>query len=324
MKIESKKLKIASSREFGVLVVLFLIIIIMSIASPVFLSTTNIVNVIRQCVEIGIMAIGMTFLIVNGDLDLSIGSIFAVCAMIGGILFKNEICNPTLAFLAIILVGVGLGFINGLLTTRIGIPAFIVTLGTMKIYRSIAYAISGGTSVSVFPESATNSWVWKLGGKIKGIPIQIFVMLFLFIIAHIILKKTVYGNRVYATGGNERAARLSGINTKNTRLIAFVIQGACCAVASVIALAYLNSVTTTSGEGREMDAIAAVILGGAALNGGRGTIIGSLIGVVIMGIVKNGMVLLNVPVFWQDGFIGVVVILAVLVDTLIHRKEGKE
>ena len=318
-----KKIKLAVPREIGVLVVLVLILAIMSIASPVFLTPTNMVNVIRQCVEIGIMAIGMTFLIVNGDMDLSIGSLFAVCAMIGGTLFKYEMCSPTLAFLVMLLAGVGLGAVNGLLVTRVGIPAFIVTLGTMKIYRSLAYAISGGTSVSVFPESATNSWVWTFGAKINGVPVQIFIMIAMFVLAHILLRKTVYGNRVYATGGNERAARLSGINTKNTRFYAFLIQGLCCAVAAVISLAYLNSVTTTSGEGREMDCIAAVILGGAALSGGRGTIVGSFIGVLIMGVVKNGMVLLSVPVFWQDGFIGLVVILAVLVDSLIHRKDVK-
>lgn len=323
MESAKKKIKIAVPREIGVLVVLILILIIMSIASPVFLTPTNLVNVIRQCVEIGIMAIGMTFLIVNGDMDLSIGSAFAVCAMIGGTLFKYELCPPTVAFLVMLLVGLGLGAVNGLLVTRVGIPAFIVTLGTMKIYRSLAYAISGGTSVSVFPESATGSWVWSFGAKINGVPVQIFIMVAMFVIAHILLRKTVYGNRIYATGGNERAARLSGINTKNTRFYAFLIQGLCCAVAAVISLAYLNSVTTTSGEGREMDCIAAVILGGAALSGGRGTIVGSFIGVLIMGIVKNGMVLLSVPVFWQDGFIGLVVILAVLVDSLIHRKDVK-
>ena len=323
MESAKKKIKIAVPREIGVLVVLILILIIMSIASPVFLTPTNLVNVIRQCVEIGIMAIGMTFLIVNGDMDLSIGSAFAVCAMIGGTLFKYELCPPTVAFLVMLLVGLGLGAVNGLLVTRVGIPAFIVTLGTMKIYRSLAYAISGGTSVSVFPESATGSWVWSFGAKINGVPVQIFIMVAMFVIAHILLRKTVYGNRVYATGGNERAARLSGINTKNTRFYAFLIQGLCCAVAAVISLAYLNSVTTTSGEGREMDCIAAVILGGAALSGGRGTIVGSFNGVLIMGIVKNGMVLLSVPVFWQDGFIGLVVILAVLVDSLIHRKDVK-
>lgn len=148
-------------------------------------------------------------------------------------------------------------------------------------------------------------------------------MLILFVIAHIILKKTSYGYKVYATGGNDKAAHLSGINIKNTRLIAFAAMGVLCALAALISTAYLNTVTTTSGEGREMDAIAAVILGGAALSGGRGTILGTFLGAIIMATVKNGMVLLNVPVFWQDGFIGVVVIIAVLIDTLIHRKDEK-
>lgn len=318
-----KKIKLTSAREFGIAVVLVLIIIIMSLATPVFLSKANIVNVIRQSVEIGIMSIGMTFLIINGDMDLSIGSAFAVCAMVGGTIFKNELLPPSVTFVVVLVLGAILGSINGLMVSRVGIPSFIVTLGTMKIYRSIAYAISKGSSVSVFPESATQSWVWKLGAKINGFPAQIFIMIVLFIFAHVVLKKTMYGYKLYATGGNAKAAHLSGINTKNVKLLAFVIQGLCCAVASMISLAYLNSVTTTSGEGREMDAIAAVVLGGAALTGGRGTIIGTFIGVIIMGIVKNGMVLMSVPVFWQDGFIGLVVILAVLTDTVIHRREKR-
>ena len=210
-----------------------------------------------------------------------------------------------------------------MLVTRVGIPSFVVTLGTMKIYRSIAYAISGGTSISVFPESATSSWVWGLGAKFKGFPLQIIVMVVLYIVAYIALKKSSYGYKLYATGGNQRAAFLSGINVKNVKMIAFVIMGLCSAIAAMISLTYLNSVTTTAGVGREMDAIAACVLGGCALTGGRGTVVGILIGVIIMGIVKNGMVLLQVPVFWQEGFIGLVVILAVFFDTVINAREKK-
>ena len=193
----------------------------------------------------------------------------------------------------------------------------------MKIFRSFAYALGDGKSISQFPESATNSWVWKMGAKINGLPVQIFIMIALFIIFGIVLKKTTYGYKVYATGGNPKAAQLSGINVKNTKLIAFGLMGLMCAASALISTTYLETVTTTSGQGREMDAIAAVILGGAALSGGRGTILGTFIGAIIMATVKNGMVLLNVPVFWQDGFIGIVVILAVLVDTIIHRKDTK-
>lgn len=321
--MNTKKMKLTNAREFGVFLVLIIIMVIMSIASPVFLKTVNLVNIVRQTVEIGIMAIGMTYLIIAGELDLSVGSMFATCAMFGGLLFKSQIFPPTIVFFLVMLCGVALGSINGLFVTRVGIPSFIVTLGTMKIYRSVAYALGNGQSISQFPEAATNSWVWMLGAKIAGVPVQIFIMFLLFIGAHVLLKKTVYGYRVYATGGNDRAAHLSGVNVKNTRLVAFAMMGALCAIAALISTAYLNTVTTTSGEGREMDAIAAVILGGAALSGGRGTIPGTFLGAIIMATVKNGMVLLNVPVFWQDGFIGSVVIIAVLIDTLFHRKDVK-
>lgn len=316
------KLKITGSREIGVFAVMVVLIIIMSIASPVFLTATNLINVVRQTVEIGIMAIGMTYLIIAGELDLSIGSLFASSAIIGAVLFKAG-WNASLVFLIVILSGICFGAFNGLLVTKARIPSFIVTLGTMKILRSVAYAVSDGKSVSVFPESATKSWVWLLGGSIGDIPIQVFVMILLFIIAHIALKKTEYGYQIYATGGNKRAALLSGINTDKVKLVAFILMGLLCALAALVSTAYLGSVTTTCGEGREMDAIAAVILGGAALSGGRGSILGTFIGAIIMSVVKNGMVLLSIPVFWQNGFIGVVVILAVLVDTWMHRADFK-
>lgn len=321
--MKTKKIKLSNMREFGVFIVLVLIVVVMSFASPVFLKMANIVNIVRQTVEIGIMAIGMTFLIIAGEMDLSVGSLFATCAMFGGYLFKNEIFPPTVVFFLVLIGGIVLGSVNGLLVTRAGIPSFIATLGTMKIYRSFAYAIGDGQSISQLPESATTSWVWGLGAKINGVPVQIFIMLILFVIAHIVMKKTTYGYHVYATGGNSRAAHLSGINIKTVKLAAFGLMGFLCATAALISTAYLGTVTTTSGVGREMDAIAAVILGGAALTGGRGTILGTFLGAIIMATVKNGMVLLNVPVFWQDGFIGIVVIVAVLIDTLIHRKDTK-
>lgn len=317
-----KSHKIMAARELGVILVLIILIVLMSVASPVFLSTTNLINIVRQTVEIGIMAVGMTMLIIAGELDLSIGSLFASTAMIGAVLFKAQ-WNATLVFIIVIFAGMVIGGCNGLLVTRARIPSFIVTLGTMKILRSVAYAVSNGKSVSVFPESATESWVWVLGKSIGIIPVQVILMLILFAVGYVVLKKTSYGYQIYATGGNPRAAQLSGINTANVKLVAFMIMGVLCAAAALVSTTYLGSVTTTSGEGREMDAIAAVILGGAALSGGRGTMLGTFIGAIIMSVVKNGMVLLSVPVFWQDGFIGVVVILAVLVDTIMHKTDDK-
>lgn len=313
-------MKIKRFRELGVLIVLGVIVIILSIVSPVFLKPVNLVNIVRQTVEIGVMAIGMSFLIIAAEMDLSVGSIFGASAMLGALLFKNEV-NPTLVFIVMLLAGAAIGLVNGTLVAKAKMPAFIVTLGTMQIFRSIAYAISNGQSISVFPDKAMNSWVFGLGASIGVIPVQVIIMLLLYVIAHIVMSKTKLGFDIYATGGNQKAARLAGINTDRVKIICFMMTGSLCALAGMVSIAYLKSVPTTAGEGREMDVIAAVILGGAALSGGRGTILGTFIGAIIMSVVKNGMVLLSVPVFWQTGFIGVIIILAVLLDTWIGRKE---
>lgn len=316
-----KKLKIF--REMGVLVVLAIIVVVLSIVSPVFLKPINLVNIIRQTVEIGIMAIGMTFLIISGEMDLSVGSIFGAIAMMGALMFKNAV-NPTLVFVLMLAGGAAIGFINGFLVTKAKMPAFIATLGTMQIFRSVAYAVSGGMSISVFPEKATDSWVFKMGSSIGNIPVQVIIMLVLFGLAHIVMSKTKFGFDIYAVGGNKKAAKLAGINTDRIKIECFMLTGALCALAGMISIAYLQSVPTTAGAGREMDVIAAVILGGAALSGGRGTILGTFIGAIIMSVVKNGMVLLSVPVFWQSGFIGVIIILAVLLDTWLGKNEQEK
>lgn len=320
-----RKLNIKSFREFGVLMVLIIICVILSIVAPVFLTTVNIINVVRQTVEIGIMAIGMTFLIVSGEMDLSVGSIFGSTAMLAAYLFKfwESPASPTVGFFVAIIAGGIIGGFNGFLVTTARIPAFIATLGTMQIFRSVAYSISGGLSISVFPDWVINSWVFKMGASIGKLPVQVIILFVLFIIAYIVLKKTKFGFEVYATGGNNRAAQLAGIDVKKIKMICFILSGMLTALAGLISISYLKSVPTTAGESREMDVIASVILGGAALSGGRGTMLGTFLGAIIMSVVKNGMVLLHVPVFWQSGFIGVIIILAVLLDTWIHQIESK-
>lgn len=317
------KFKIKNFRELGVFSVLIVMAAALSIVSPVFLKPVNLVNVIRQTVEIGIMAAGMTFLIIAGEMDLSVGSIFGATAMLSALMFRSD-ADPTLVFVVSLLAGGAIGFLNGFLVTKAKMPAFIATLGTMQIFRSVAYGISGGESISVFPERVLNSWVFKIGSSVGNVPVQIFVMAALFLVAGVTLAKTRLGFNIYATGGNGRAAKLTGINTDRTKIICFVSTGILCSLAGLISIAYLQSVPTTAGSGREMDVIAAVILGGAALSGGRGTILGTLTGAIIMSVVKNGMVLLSVPVFWQSGFIGVIIILAVLLDTWMKRKEQRE
>lgn len=310
-----------SFREFGVLMVLLGIVVVLSIATPSFLKAQNIINIVRQMTEIGIMAIGMTMVIVSAEIDLSIGSIYGATAMIAAILIKDGV-SPTIAFVIAIAVGAAIGFINGFLSTKARMPAFIVTLGTMQIFRSVAYAVSGGRSIGAFSAESQASWFFGIGGNIGPIPIQIIIMICLYVIAYIIMKKTKIGFDIYATGGNKRAAKLAGINTDKMKIISFVVMGVLSAFAGMISIAYLKSVPTTAGSGREMDVIAAVILGGTSMNGGRGSVLGTFIGAAIMAVVRNGMVLLSVPAFWQSGFIGIIIIVAVLMDTWITQRKS--
>lgn len=310
-----------SFKELGVLIVLVGIVVILSIVSPAFLTTQNIINVIRQMTEIGIMAIGMTMVIISAEIDLSIGSIYGATAMIAALMIKSGI-SPTLAFIVSICIGAVIGLINGFLSTKAKMPAFIVTLGTMQIFRSIAYAVSGGKSIGAFSEESQKSWVFGIGGNIGRVPLQIIIMIVLYIITYVIMKKTKLGFDIYATGGNKRAARLAGINTDRMKIISFIAMGVLSAFAGMISIAYLKSVPTTAGSGREMDVIAAVILGGTSMNGGRGSILGTFLGASIMAVVKNGMVLLSVPAFWQSGFIGIIIIAAVLMDTWITQRKS--
>ncbi|HHW49796.1 MAG TPA: ABC transporter permease [Clostridiaceae bacterium] len=321
--MNNKKLikKLMQFREFGVFVVLVGMCIILTIITPIFIKPTNLLNIVRQTTEISIMAIGMTFIIVNAEIDLSVGSMYGFCAMLAAVMIRDGY-SPTLAFLAALISGIIFGVINGFLSTKGRVPSFIVTLGTMQILRSAAFGISNGLNVSNFPESSLDSWVFVIGEQIGGIPIQVIIMVVLVIIAIIVMSKTSFGFKVYATGGNKNAARLAGIDTDLIKIISFVIMGAVSALAGMISLAYLHSVPTTAGQGREMDVIAAVILGGTNLAGGKGTIVGTLIGSIIMGVVRNGMVLIGVPAFYQTGFIGLVILLAVLADTWIGRKAG--
>lgn len=310
-----------SFKEFGVLMVLVGIVVVLSIVSPAFLRTQNIINVIRQMTEIGIMAIGMTMVIICAEIDLSIGSIYGATAMIAALMIKSGI-SPTLAFIASISIGAMIGFVNGFLSTKAKMPAFIVTLGTMQIFRSIAYAVSGGRSIGAFSQESQASWVFGIGGNVGRIPLQIIIMIVLYIITYVIMKKTKLGFDIYATGGNKRAAKLAGINTDRMKIISFIAMGILSAFAGMISIAYLKSVPTTAGAGREMDVIAAVILGGTSMNGGRGSILGTFLGASIMAVVRNGMVLLSVPAFWQSGFIGIIIIAAVLMDTWITQRKS--
>lgn len=319
----SKKVNKVSSvrfQELGVLCVLVLICIILSIITPNFKELTNLINVVRQFSEISIMAIGMTFIIICAEIDLSVGSTYGLCAIIAAYLLNKGI-NPFIAFLCSLLTGLIIGFINGFFATKGRIPAFIVTLAMLAIARGGAFAISKGWPISEFPN--TDNWLFGMGARIGGIvPTQIIIMLVLNVIAAILLAKTTFGFKVYAVGGNKNAAKLAGISVDTVKIISFVIMGGLSALAGMIGLAHLHSVAATAGTGREMDVIAAVIIGGTNLYGGKGTILGTLLGAAIMGVVRNGMVLMGVKAYYQEAFIGLVILIAVLADTWLTKSKS--
>lgn len=307
--------------EKGIMIILIVICVVLQFLEPRFGSLNNILNMLKQISEISIMAIGVTYLIVCGDIDLSIGSVYGLCMMVAALILKNSI--PSIfAILLPIATGMIIGLINGLLVTKVKIPAFIVTLSMLSIARGAVYIMNNGQPISVFPD--LENWFFLLGKKIGGVfPIQIIFMIVLYLIAGIVFNKTTFGYKVLATGGNAKTARLSGINVDKVKIASFMIVGMTSAIAAILGLAYMKSVHPTIGVGREMDVIAAVIIGGTALSGGKGTIVGTFIGAAIMGVVRNGMVLLGVQAFYQEALIGLMILLAVIGETWISSRKIK-
>jgi ribose/xylose/arabinose/galactoside ABC-type transport system permease subunit len=306
-------------KERGVLLVLVGLCVIFSIATPNFKHLTNLINIVRQISEISIAAIGMTYVIICAEIDLSVGSVYGLTAVFSAIILRSGL-PVALAFIGPIAAGSLVGYFNGFVTTKLRVPAFIVTLSVLSIARGAVYGLSGGYSISVFPKSALP--FFAIGNSIGDVfPIQIIIMILLFLISGVVLSKTTLGFQIYATGGNQKAAQLTGINTDRIKIFAFIVCGAASAISGIVSLAYLQSVHPSAGIGREMDVVAAVIVGGTYLYGGRGTILGTLLGAAIIGVVRNAMVLLGVPAYSQEAFIGFVILVAVVADIWLKREK---
>jgi simple sugar transport system permease protein/ribose transport system permease protein len=261
----------------------------------------------------------MTYLLIAAEFDLSVGSLYGLAAVTGAVVLRSGL-PIWLAVIIPVLLVVFMGFVNGAITTKLNVPAFIVTISTMWIIRGMIYYISGAQAISIFPKSADPFFI--IGDNVAEIiPIQIFIMIGLNIIAAIILTKTTFGFKVYATGGNKKAAQLTGINTDRIKIYCFIICGVASAISGLISLGYMQSVHPLAGGGREMDVIGAVIVGGTALFGGRGSILGTFLGAAIMGVVRNGMILLGIPAWGQEAFVGVVILVAVILDTWVKREK---
>lgn len=297
---------------WGVLLALFVEIVLVSILSPFFLQANNIFNVLKSISIIAIVGTGMTMVIIVGGLDLSVGSAVGLGGMVVAALMTRLGFHPVIA----VLVGIGTGAVSGLvislLVNLLKINSIIVTLAMLSILRGFTYMISRGSNIFI-----KHSSVNYLGqGYVGIVPFPVILMLVFVAVGTLFLRFTVIGRQIYAIGGNERAAKLAGIRVNGVRTLVFMATSALAAFSGLVTGGMLGSAEMTAGTGLEMDVIAAVIIGGASLKGGRGTIIGSLIGAAIMGILRNGFILLGFSYEAQIISIGVVIILAVTIDSL--------
>ncbi len=288
---------------------LIILCIIISLLSPRFLTTANILNVLRQTSLNAVMAIGMTFVILTGGIDLSVGSVLAFSGMVAAGLSHSGM-NAAGAIIVGLIIGTVLGFFNGLAVTKGNVPPFIATLAMMTMARGATLVYSNGQ-----PKTGLGDDFFFLGnGKVMAIPFPAIVLIIVLIIAYYILSQTATGRYVYATGSNEKAAGLSGIKTERIKILVYAVSGFCAAMSGMIVTSMLNSASPTAGSGGELDAIAAVVLGGTSLSGGQGNVGGTIIGALIIGVLNNGLNLLNVSSYYQQLIKGVVILGAVLID----------
>lgn len=315
-KAAMRRLLRSAQLELRMLALLVLLSVVLSLISPYFFTLSNILNLMDQSVITGIVAIGQTFVILTAGIDLSVGSLSGATGIIFGLALA-ELPLP-IAIVAAILAGGFAGFVNGFIITKGRVAAFVVTLGMMSIGRSMAYVLSGANSITQLPDALGD----LASSSFLGIPTNFLVLVILYAIAWYYLTFTKGGRTIYAIGSNVEAARTAGLRVDFYSILVYVVSGALSAVAAVFLAARILSIDPIAATGLELDTIAAVVIGGASLFGGRGTIIGTFIGVLIMVLIRNGLNLLNVNPYWQGTAIGSIIVVAVLLERFLSAREG--
>jgi ribose transport system permease protein len=312
--------QIVSVREFGLLAIIALIFVVMSFASPYFLTWGNMRAILLSFSIEGIVVIGMTILLIVGGIDLSVGSVVCLSMVIGGTLFLAGFDPWTASLIAIAACGF-IGFLMGLCVTRIGLHFFIVSLAFMVITRGLSLLFTQGTPQSLFSLPPAFKFVGQ--GSLGGVPFVIVIFIVLIALFDVLLRRSVIFRRVYYTGSNEKAARLSGIDTKRMKVMCATICSTLAGVAGVIYMARFGAATPQFGVGMELSVIAAAVIGGASLNGGSGTIAGAVLGAALLSLVTSSLILLNVPVYWQDIIRGAILLVAVTADHLLNARKAR-
>jgi ribose transport system permease protein len=306
-------------QEFGVFLILALMCLFLSLTTKTFLTGTNIFNVLRAFSWIAIAAFGEILVIIIAGIDLSVGSTMALAGLVAGFAFRAG--QPTaVGLLAGILTGALVGAANGLIVTKGKLPAFIATLGTLSIGRGLCYGLTNGQPLVEFPDSFRMLGQYDLPVLGVKIPLPAIYMLILAVVMGLFLARTVWGYRIYALGGNEQATALSGINIGRLKLLVFTLSGLMAGIGGVVMTARLGVASPTAASGYELDVIAAVFIGGASTSGGEGSIVGALMGAAIMQVLRNGLVLLGFPAYWQSAAIGLVIVITLMLDQYRKRR----
>lgn len=302
------------ARESAILLALIIIVAVIGAVEPNFVTGSNLYVLSRQISFVAIVALGELFVILHGGIDLSVGSIMALAGMVAAYCLKADI-DPALSVLLGTGAGMALGVVNGVLISFVHITPFIVTLGMLSFASGLVLGITKGWPITEIPPS----FLPVAQGSFVGLPIPVWIALIMAVIAHVVLTYTAFGRRTYAMGGNEQATFLSGINVTRIKLALYMISAGCASIAGIVLVARFNSAQADTGKGWELNAIAAVVIGGASLSGGSGTVLGVLIGASIMGVITNGLVQMHISSYWHTAIIGVIIVLAAVLDRAKRR-----
>lgn len=316
-RVRDRALKIVGAREFTLAAVVILLVIALSFASPYFFTPGNLTVVGRQ-IGLGlIISVGMTFVILIGGIDLSVGSVIALVSVLTGQFMVTMGLNPAVSVFLALLAGVAVGLVNGTINAFGGLPSFVVTLGMLAVARGLALGITGGSTISGFPAS----FLFLGQGQFLGIPIPVYIAAGVALVAHVVLSRTTFGRHVYFVGSNEEAAKLSGVRVRRIKVAVFVIASMLAALSGILETARLSVGQPAAGSGYELVAIGAAVIGGASLFGGVGGILGTALGTTLLLLIQNALILLGISPYWQQVFSGVIIVAAVALN-MWRRKRG--
>ena len=307
-------------KRFSTVIILAVLIVVFSVGTDSFFTAKNFINILRQIAVLGILSAGMTFVIISGGMDLTVGSLLGLTGVICAKLLVEFAWNPAAAILVTIAVLLVTGTCTGLLIVKLNVPAIVITLGMMTVTRGLAFIISGGLPIYKIPESV----VYLGQGYVGAIPVPVITMVVIVVIMAFILGKTYWGRYIYAIGGNEEATRLAGVPVDKIKVSLYSISGLLAGIAGITLMARVSSGAPASGTGMEMDVVTAVVIGGVSINGGKGNIISAFIGAIIIGVLSNGLTIMNIGEYYQQVVKGAVLILAVAFDALSNRERVKK